>query len=45
MPEVAVRKKVTAVEEIFHEGGPIAAAPLRRAIALAVIQNPDEGLM
>ncbi len=43
MPEVAVRKKVTAVEEIFHEGGPVAAAPLRRAIALAVIQNPYAG--
>ena len=43
MPEVAVRKKVTVVEEIFHEGGPVAAAPLRRAIALAVIQNPYAG--
>jgi hypothetical protein len=43
MPEVAVRKKVTAVEEIFHEGGPVPAAPLRRAIALAVIQNPYAG--
>ena len=34
MPEVQVRKKFTAVEEIFHEGGPISptpAAPRRRA--------------
>lgn len=40
MPDVVVRKKLTAVEEIFHEGGPVAAAPLRRAVALAVIRNP-----
>ena len=40
MPEVRVRKSVTVVEEIFHEGGPAPAVPLRRAAALAVIQNP-----
>ena len=43
MPEVTVRKKLTAVEEIFHEGGPVAPAPLRRAVALAVIHNPYAG--
>src|SRR5580700_7328075 len=43
MAEIAVRKKLTAVEEIFHEGGPVAATPLRRAIALAVIRNPYAG--
>jgi len=43
MPEVAVRKKLTAVEDIFHEGGPPAAVPLRRAVALAVIHNPFAG--
>jgi hypothetical protein len=43
MPEVAVRKKLTAVEEIFHEGGPITASPVRRAVALAVIHNPYAG--
>jgi len=43
MPEVAVRKKLTSVEEIFHEGGPAAIVPLRRAVALAVIQNPFAG--
>ena len=34
MPEVEVRKKITAVEEIFHEGGPLLrspSAPRRRA--------------
>jgi hypothetical protein len=43
MPEVVVRKKLTSVEEIFHEGGPVAEKPLRRAAALAVIQNPFAG--
>jgi hypothetical protein len=43
MPEVAVRKKVTCVEEIFHEGGPVAEKPLRRAAALAVLRNPFAG--
>jgi len=43
MPEVQVRKKVTVVEEIFHEGGPVSARPLRRAAALVVIRNPFAG--
>lgn len=43
MPEVVVRKKLTCVEEVFHEGGPPAATPLRRAAALAVIRNPFAG--
>jgi Amino acid synthesis len=43
MPEVLVRKRSTAVEEIFHEGGPVAATPLRRGAALAVIHNPYAG--
>jgi hypothetical protein len=43
MPEVQVRKRVVIVEEIFHEGGPVAARPLRRCAALAVIHNPYAG--
>jgi hypothetical protein len=43
MPEVLVRKKFTAVEEIFHEGGPVSGIPLRRAVALTVIRNPFAG--
>jgi hypothetical protein len=43
MPDVQIRKKLTAVEEIFHEGGPVAGTPLRRAAALAVIRNPFAG--
>ena len=43
MPEVVVRKKLICVEEIFHEGGPAAQKPLRRAAALVVIRNPFAG--
>ncbi len=43
MPEVQVRKKSMTVEEIFHEGGPVASVPQRRAAALAVIRNPFAG--
>jgi hypothetical protein len=43
MPEVAIRKRLTLVEEIFHEGGPVASVPLRRAAALVVIRNPFAG--
>jgi hypothetical protein len=30
MPEIAIRKHILTVEEIFHEGGPPAKTPLRR---------------
>jgi hypothetical protein len=43
MPNVEIRKVVHVVEEIFHEGGPRAEVPLRRAAALAVIRNPFAG--
>ncbi len=43
MPEVQIRKRVLLVEEIFHEGGPVALKPLRRAAALVVIRNPYAG--
>jgi len=43
MPEVRVRKRVVTVEEIFHEGGPVAAKPQRRAAVVAVIHNPFAG--
>lgn len=43
MHEVRVRKFETIVEEIFHEGGPVASTPLRRAAVLAVIHNPFAG--
>ena len=43
MPEVVVRKFVTQVEEIFHEGGPVAERPYRRGAIMAVIRNPFAG--
>jgi len=43
MPEVLLRKKLTCVEEIFHEGGPPSTTALRRAAAIAVIRNPYAG--
>ncbi len=43
MPEPRLRKETVVVEEIFHEGGPIARKPLRRAASMAVIQNPFAG--
>ena len=43
MHDVLVRKRVVIAEEIFHEGGPVATKPLRRAAALAVIHNPFAG--
>lgn len=43
MPEPKVRKVVTVVEEIRHEGGPVADTPLLRGAVLAVIENPFAG--
>jgi hypothetical protein len=43
MPEPKVRKILTMVEEIVHEGGPVADKPLKRAAVLAVIENPFAG--
>ena len=43
MPEIVIRKQLVGVEEIFHEGGPVATTPLRRAALLAVIHNPFAG--
>lgn len=43
MPELILRKFVTVVEDIHHEGGPAAEEPLQRAAALAVIKNPFAG--
>jgi Amino acid synthesis len=43
MPAVEIRKQIVTVEDIFHEGGPRAAAPYRRAAILSVIKNPFAG--
>lgn len=43
MPDVRVRKFLLSVEEIHHEGGPVADVPPRRGAVLAVIENPYAG--
>jgi len=43
MPDVKVRKFLVSVEEIYHEGGPVAEVPPRRGAVLAVIENPYAG--
>ncbi len=43
MPELIIRKTATQCEEIFHEFGPAPEKPLRRAAALAVVENPFAG--
>ncbi|MBA4791921.1 MAG: amino acid synthesis family protein [Pseudomonadota bacterium] len=43
MPEVKIRKRVILLEEILHEGGPVAAAPYKRGAILTVIENPFAG--
>ncbi|MEE4236173.1 MAG: amino acid synthesis family protein [Anderseniella sp.] len=43
MPEVKIRKSLTGVEDIFHEGGPVAEKPYRRGFIVKVIENPFAG--
>lgn len=43
MPDVVLRKIVTTVEEVLHEGGPPPDHPQRRAACVAVIENPFAG--
>jgi hypothetical protein len=43
MPEIVIRKRLTQIEEIFHEGGTPAKQPLRRGAVLCVIRNPFAG--
>jgi len=43
MGELILRKISVVVEEIHHEGGPIADVPLQRAAAVAVVKNPFAG--
>jgi hypothetical protein len=43
MPDVKIRKFLTVVEEIYHEGGKPVAKPLKRGAIVAVIENPFAG--
>ena len=43
MSLVKIRKFKLDVEQVLHEGGPIATTPLRIAVATAVVANPYAG--
>ncbi|MBM3477811.1 MAG: amino acid synthesis family protein [Alphaproteobacteria bacterium] len=43
MNGIEIRKFATFVEEIFHEGGPVAARPLKVGAIAAVVRNPFAG--
>ena len=43
MSLIEVRKFVTIIEEIWHEGGPVAATPLKVGAIAAVLKNPYAG--
>jgi Amino acid synthesis len=43
MHDVIIRKHLVTIEEIFHEGGPVAASPERRAAIITLIANPFAG--
>ena len=43
MPEIIIRKRFITIDEIFHEGGPVASKPLRRGTIATVIKNPFAG--
>ena len=43
MPNINIRKIVTGIEDIYHEGGPVAEIPRKRGWCLAVVTNPFAG--
>lgn len=43
MPNFILRKTALFVEEIHHDGGPVAEYPRRRAAIAALVKNPFAG--
>ena len=43
MPDFPIRKVAVLTEEIFHDGGPAAEGPRRRAAGMALVKNPYAG--
>lgn len=43
MPEFTLRKTMTFIEDIHHDGGPAPAQPRRRAAIIAIVRNPFAG--
>lgn len=43
MPDFALRKTMLFIEDIHHDGGPVADHPRRRAAMVALVRNPFAG--
>jgi hypothetical protein len=43
MSDIKIRKQVLNVERTYHEGGPVAAAPLLIGVVANVVENPFVG--
>ncbi len=43
MPEFTIRKTMTFIEDIHHDGGPAPENPRRRAAIVAIVRNPFAG--
>jgi hypothetical protein len=43
MPDFKLRKTLLFVEDIHHDGGPVAAIPRQRAAIVALVSNPFAG--
>src|SRR5690606_31280776 len=43
MSLIEIRKRSLTIESTYHEGGPVAAEPVKLAAACAVIRNPYAG--
>ncbi len=43
MPDFKLRKTLLFVEDIHHDGGPVAAVPRQRAAIIALVSNPFAG--
>lgn len=43
MPEFTLRKTMTFIEDIHHDGGPAPETPRRRAAIVALVKNPFAG--
>jgi len=44
MPDFTLRKTMTFIEDIHHDGGPVTGGPRRRAAIAALVRNPFAGL-
>lgn len=43
MSQIKIRKQLLNIETVYHEGGPVAAKPLKLVVIAVVIDNPFAG--